>query len=496
MDVCYHLKSVHTENKASRKAIGEETQKVIEKNANMVRGVLEMLQNQQLKMQRFMTCLFDQSKVSCRKGLAKRIDMFLKEATKINTSNPRIDSLASLIDNPEGNDLQIVSNICNLHAALMQCQQEADEIEETLQFVKERQYFHRNISPRINHGKIFQSMVELFSNITLDPPSAGKFFPIGITFEKYGVNDSQYRNITTDATVHSKGSPINIYVDDPSGGAKACKAFGPGLDKAVAGEPCKFTVKIRGAGSGQLGVAVEGPAKADFQCHDNGDGTCDITWYPVMPGEYALQIRLAEEPIPGSPFMVHVMAPGDDAAMSKAKFQEAACTVGQQASLTVRMKDQDVQLTASVVSPSGTELDCSVVEIKKKSFAVEFVPKKLGEHRVNVFLDCHHVSECPCNFEVRGFRDPSKVRAYGPGLRSGVVNVESEFTVNALEAGSGALALSIDGPAEVKLNCVEQDDGTYKVTYRPTIPGSYEISIRFDEQQILGKAYEVLITAS
>lgn len=206
MDVCYHLKSVHTENKASRKAIGEETQKVIEKNANMVRGVLEMLQNQQLKMQRFMTCLFDQSKVSCRKGLAKRIDMFLKEATKINTSNPRIDSLASLIDNPEGNDLQIVSNISNLYAALMLCQQEADEIEETLQFVKERQYFHRNISPRINHGKIFQSMVELFSNITLDPPSAGKLFPIGITLEKYGMDDAQYRNITTDATVHSKGT--------------------------------------------------------------------------------------------------------------------------------------------------------------------------------------------------------------------------------------------------------------------------------------------------
>ncbi|XP_065067168.1 filamin-A-like isoform X4 [Rhopilema esculentum] len=296
---------------------------------------------------------------------------------------------------------------------------------------------------------------------------------------------------------HIPGSPFKVYVDAPSGGAKACKAFGLGLTKAVAGEPCKFTVNTKDAGPGGLAVAVEGPAKADIQCHDNGDGTCDITWYPVEPGEYTVHIRFADEPIPDSPFTVNVVAPGEGAAMSMAKFKEQVLRVGQQASFAVRMKGKDGKLTASVQSPSGAELECSVVEIEKDNFAVRFVPKELGEHRVNVFLDGHHIPGSPFKVRVGGIDgDPSKVRAYGPGLRAGVVNLEAEFTVNALDAGSGALALSIDGPAKVKMNCMEQDDGTYKVTYRPTIAGSYEISIRFAGQHIPGSAYKVIIAAS
>ena len=51
-------------------------------------------------------------------------------------------------------------------------------------------------------------------------------------------------------------------------------------------------------------MAVEGPAKAEIQCHDNGDGSCDITWYPVEAGEYTVHIRFADEAIPGSPCKV------------------------------------------------------------------------------------------------------------------------------------------------------------------------------------------------
>jgi len=58
------------------------------------------------------------------------------------------------------------------------------------------------------------------------------------------------------------------------------------------------------------------------------------------------------------------------------------------------------------------------------------------------------------------------------------------------------LALSIDGPAKVKMNCVEQDDGTYKVIYNPTVSGIYEISIRFAGQHIPGSAYKVHIAAN
>jgi filamin len=296
---------------------------------------------------------------------------------------------------------------------------------------------------------------------------------------------------------HIPGSPFKVIVEAPAGGATACKAYGPGLEGGNAGQPCKFTVITRDAGPGGLAVAVEGPAKAEIQCHDNGDGSCDITWYPVESGEYTIHIRFADEAIPGSPYKVFVQPADEGQAMSMESFKEQVLRVGQQASFAVQMKGKKGRISASVTSPSGAQIDCNVAELEEGNYAVRFVPRELGDHLVSVFLDGHHIPGSPFTVKVGGLEgDPSKVLAHGPGLKGGLVGRPAEFTVNALDAGSGALALSIDGPAKVKMNCVEQDDGTYKVIYNPTVSGIYEISIRFAGQHIPGSAYKVHIAAN
>lgn len=40
-------------------------------------------------------------------------------------------------------------------------------------------------------------------------------------------------------------------------------AYGPGLISGVSGEPSQFTISTKGAGSGGLSMAVEGPSKAE-----------------------------------------------------------------------------------------------------------------------------------------------------------------------------------------------------------------------------------------
>ena len=204
MAVSFHLKSFHAKNKASRKTLGEKAQEVFEKIANDEKEVLEMLQKQQLKMQRFMTCLFDRAKISCRKVFAEqKEDMLLPEiATKSDTFGSRINSLVSLIDKARGNDLQVASHISNLYTIQKQCLLEAEKIKDTIQFMEEK-HLEKDITLSINHGKILQSMVELFSCMQLPQP-AGEFFRTGITFETDDVDDAQYHNMTTDSTIHSK----------------------------------------------------------------------------------------------------------------------------------------------------------------------------------------------------------------------------------------------------------------------------------------------------
>ena len=54
--------------------------------------------------------------------------------------------------------------------------------------------------------------------------------------------------------------------------------------------------------------------------------------------------------------------------------------------------------------------------------------------------------------------------------------------------GYGGLGLSIEGPSKVDINCEDMEDGTCKVTYCPTEPGTYIINIKFADKHVPGEA--------
>lgn len=68
--------------------------------------------------------------------------------------------------------------------------------------------------------------------------------------------------------------------------------------------------------------------------------------------------------------------------------------------------------------------------------------------------------------------------------------------VNTSKAGPGALAVTIDGPSKVKMDCVECPEG-YRVTYTPMAPGSYLISIKYGgPYHIVGSPFKAKITGN
>uniref|UniRef100_A0A3B3QSU6 Filamin C, gamma b (actin binding protein 280) n=2 Tax=Paramormyrops kingsleyae TaxID=1676925 RepID=A0A3B3QSU6_9TELE len=88
------------------------------------------------------------------------------------------------------------------------------------------------------------------------------------------------------------------------------------------------------------------------------------------------------------------------------------------------------------------------------------------------------------------------VSAYGAGLEGGVTGVPCEFVVNTSSAGTGALAVTIDGPSKVKMDCKECSEG-YKITYIPMAPGNYLISIKYGgPYHIVGSPFKAKITGS
>ena len=59
---------------------------------------------------------------------------------------------------------------------------------------------------------------------------------------------------------------------------------------------------------GQLKVHIVGPHRgaAHLDIIDNKNGTYYVHYKPTGPGEYKMDIKIAEEHIPGSPFKVKV----------------------------------------------------------------------------------------------------------------------------------------------------------------------------------------------
>lgn len=96
---------------------------------------------------------------------------------------------------------------------------------------------------------------------------------------------------------------------DPSG---LVHAYGDGLRKATANVPAHFTIDSREAPPAPLSVTIEGPAEAQINYTDNGDGTCGVDYLPVEPGPYTVNVLYKDKHIPGSPFPVQVTPSGRD----------------------------------------------------------------------------------------------------------------------------------------------------------------------------------------
>lgn len=71
----------------------------------------------------------------------------------------------------------------------------------------------------------------------------------------------------------------------------------PSLSLAL--EQLTEVVFYRGAGTGGLGLAIEGPSEAKMSCKDNKDGSCTVEYIPFTPGDYDVNITFGGQPIPG-----------------------------------------------------------------------------------------------------------------------------------------------------------------------------------------------------
>uniref|UniRef100_A0A3B3T694 Filamin C n=1 Tax=Paramormyrops kingsleyae TaxID=1676925 RepID=A0A3B3T694_9TELE len=294
---------------------------------------------------------------------------------------------------------------------------------------------------------------------------------------------------------HVTNSPFKIMVGQSEiGDASKVKVFGKGLTEGHTFEVAEFIVDTRNAGYGGLGLSIEGPSKVDINCEDVEDGTCKVTYCPTEPGNYIINIKFADQHVPGSPFTVKVTGEGRmKESITRKRQAPSIATVGSTCDLNLKIPE----MTAQVTSPGGKTEDAEIIEGEDSTYSVRFVPQEMGPHTVNVKYRGQHVPGSPFQFTVGplGEGGAHKVRAGGTGLDRGVVGVPAEFSIWTREAGAGGLSIAVEGPSKAEISFEDRKDGSCGVSYIVQEPGDYEVSIKFNDEHIPDSPFIVPIAS-
>ncbi|OON22312.1 Filamin/ABP280 repeat protein [Opisthorchis viverrini] len=291
----------------------------------------------------------------------------------------------------------------------------------------------------------------------------------------------------------------------PDHPASTVTAAGSGLERAVATQISVFTIDSRSAPPAPLGVTVTGPSEAKIICIDNGDGTCDVSYNPPLPGRYTISVIYnGEAHISGSPFFVQAYPVGkidlstDEIRTHGVGVEADGVYKASYVKFTVDASEIDKVgegvISAILTAPDGERLACQTTNNNDGTYTCSYTPLEEGAHQIDVSYEGVQVPGSPFNIRVIPGCDPNRVKVYGKGLENGphlCPGESAEFTVDLTGAGQGGLGLAVEGPSEAPIRCRDNRDGTCTVFYTPKEPGQYSIFVRFNDTNVPNSPFYV-----
>ena len=296
------------------------------------------------------------------------------------------------------------------------------------------------------------------------------------------------------------GSPFRVSVDDPTDPGKV-KVFGPGVEPGVkAGKPTWFTVDTKLAGPGDLDVSILDDKRraVPLELKDSKNGIYNYGYNPSKPGMHFVYVKYDGRELPQSPIKVDVKT---DIDLGKLKVKDmhpeafVNCTNDFTVDAGALPPNVWNKIGCGITTPDGSSLPN--VDIGKPNdkgeVKVSYTPTVEGMHNVTPTCDGAPVPGAPFKVKAVDGCNPGRVKAYGPGLERGIVDEDNEFTVETRNAGTGGLGVQIEGPAEAKMTCKDNRDGTCSVNYVPEVDGEYDIFVKFDDQNIPHSPFKVRV---
>lgn len=204
---------------------------------------------------------------------------------------------------------------------------------------------------------------------------------------------------------------INVVGEGREVHPEKCTASGKGILSGNVGEAVSFTVDIPDeAGPGTLGVSVSGPhPPKPIDIVNNQDGSMVVTYHPIAPGDYKIEVLWADQHISGSPFTATVSGE----AVRNAKNVHATGEViqsgwmkcNQLGTLTVTAGEGagPGPLRAKLEGPTKADLQLTANE--DGTMLVSFIPKEHGGYKLHLLWgdgeeEANEIADSPFKVQV------------------------------------------------------------------------------------------------
>ena len=266
--------------------------------------------------------------------------------------------------------------------------------------------------------------------------------------------------------------------------------------------PIHFTVRCGELEKGNLKVVCKPAKGAQIKVKPLGSHSYACTITPLQLGSHKIFIHYGHNHISGSPFRVTFNPPGNASACKVVEtYPECQqCTEEDEMVFCVSTKDAGEGVLSASVTTTATKQYLPVEitagkDLDSDHLNVRFTPTEDTHYVLSVKYDNQHIQGSPFLIVIS---DASKCRTEGKGLKSATAENQNSFLVLTEKAGPGMLDVEIEGDGctvDSSISSTTENEHLYKVTYVPTMPGTYKISVTWGGEGIPGSPFEVTCLA-
>ena len=321
------------------------------------------------------------------------------------------------------------------------------------------------------------------------------------TFDVY-FNPSVPDRYTMDVLLNDKhvpNSPFIVTYLYPVDSSK-CRIFDlqniPSVPQV--GEPICFGIDAKQAGDGKLSVTSDGPSLDDKpstlemkESDKEEPGVYYITYIPTSVGEHRVHPLWSGDKIPGTPLVFQV---GDMRQIQRFPYGKPVnININSESS-----KTGDLHAFA-IHEDSENKSKVKISKEKKDNFKLSFQPKEPGIYAIHVQLKKREIPGSPFRIRYLGPPDPKGV-VVSKFTEKGIVDYPVAFTLNAEQAGTGELAVRVEGPKTIKDSdltyapCPESKELCYNVSYVPRNPGDHQFHVTWAGKPIPSSPLNTIVS--